>query len=381
MNFLTGLDMFHKKISKKYKLACDQAELYKTTFEYANESMVIFDKSGRVVDVNPKAASYLEMKPKEIVGMGIYELFPEASKGGEGEKLSSAFKDLMEGVDVKPFYGSIGKTHHKCNLIRFNPNGNDYGLCISTDVTEIEQKNQELKIANRQMSEFVSVVSHDFGNPLGIIMGNTEMALMGVYGELTPKLKKKLGTVLETSKRLNKLRIDTFDLSKLKLGKLEILKTDGDIYEFTHLIVGEHLIQSEKNNQTISVDCPESGLSIEFDRNQLHRVYDNYLSNASRYSPDGGEIQVGVKIIDEDVIVSVKDNGRGLPQEELENIFKPFYRTGTCVKGSTGLGLSIVDGIMKAHGGKAWAESEGEGKGSTFYFSLPYETPDKEDEK
>jgi len=237
---------------------------------------------------------------------------------------------------------------------------------------ELKQKNEELELANRIKSEFVGIVSHDFGNPLGIIQGTVEMMAMGLYGELTPKMQGKLTLIQETVERLDKLRRDTLDLTKMDVGQLELEKEDTDLSVLIDKVVEELLPLAEQKGQNSVVDVLE-GITVSIDKARLFQVVENYVSNAIRYTPEGGHIGVGLEKTGEEVVVCVKDTGRGIDPKELENVFLPFYRTGERVKGSTGLGLSIVKGIMEAHGGRAWAESEGEGKGTTFSFSLPKE--------
>ena len=127
---------------------------------------------------------------------------------------------------------------------------------------------------------------------------------------------------------------------------------------------------AERKRQTIEIHAPDE-LMAKYDSIRIFRVMENYLSNAIRYTSEGGEIEISVEEGGSEVAVCVKDNGRGIPPEELENVFLRFYRIGERVTGSTGLGLSIVKGIMKAHGGRCWAKSEGVGKGSKFCFTLP----------
>ena len=238
---------------------------------------------------------------------------------------------------------------------------------------QLQDKNDELEVANKIKSEFVGIVSHDFGNPIGVIMGNVEMFLMGLFGDLTPKMKEKLEVVFETSQRLNKLRLDTLDLSKMDLGKMELNREKGDLALLLGKVVETTRISADKKKQQIEIVESPKSLVLNYDDGRIYQVLQNYLSNAVRYSPEGTSIEAGIKEREDDYLVWVKDAGRGIDQKHLENVFLAFFRTGTKVKGSTGLGLSIVKGIVDAHGGRAWAESEGEGKGSSFFFSLPKE--------
>ena len=250
---------------------------------------------------------------------------------------------------------------------------------IATDITgrkraeeAILEKNRELEIANRMKSELMSIVSHDIGNPLGIIQMTVEMMSMGVYGEPTPTMMEKLHSILNTAKRLNKFRLDTLDFSRMDLGKLELKRKKLDIGKIVQDVVEGMGPEVEGKGQTIRLH-PGDEIILNIDHDQIFRVLENYISNAIRYSPEGSTIELGVEDREKEVVVWTRDFGRGIAPEELASVFLPFYRTGKKVGGSTGLGLSIVESLVSAHGGRCWAESEGEGKGSTFYFTLPKE--------
>ena len=165
--------------------------------------------------------------------------------------------------------------------------------------------------------------------------------------------------------------MDTLDVTKMDLGQMEIVKKQGDLCGTVHMVIGELRPLAEKKGQNIVLNCPESSAMTEFDSVRMFQVMENYLSNAIRYTPEKGTIELSFEEREKEYVVQVRDTGRGVDPAELENIFLPFYRIGEKLKGSTGLGLSIVKGIMEAHGGRAWCESEGEGKGSSFFFSLP----------
>jgi len=231
-------------------------------------------------------------------------------------------------------------------------------------------KNQELEVANKIKSEFVSIVSHDFGNPLSIIQMNCELMLVKTYGELPEKVRYKLRKVFEAAQRLNKLRVDTLDISKMDLGKLEICREEGELVQLIRTVVEEMTVAADRKQQKITLTTPEQ-IFLSYDPTRIFQVLQNYVSNAIRYSPAGASIDVGLEEREGEVLCRVKDTGRGIDPKELDSVFLAFYRTGEHVKGSTGLGLSIVKGIVEAHGGRAWAESKGEGKGTTFFFSLP----------
>ncbi len=237
---------------------------------------------------------------------------------------------------------------------------------------ELRETNEELRIANRIKTEFVGILAHDFGNPLNLIMGYADLMLLGTLGPVSPKIKEKLGIIKDAVRRLDGLRLDTLDLARMESGELELKKEEEDFCKFVASVVsGVKSLATEKSQtMSFSCNCPEP-MTTSFDRARLFQAIENYISNAIRYTSEGKRIVILVENLGEELRFSVSDTGRGIAPAELENIFQPFYRTGKRVRGSTGLGLSIVKGIIKAHGGRCWAESEGEGKGSTFYFTLP----------
>jgi two-component system sensor histidine kinase VicK len=146
--------------------------------------------------------------------------------------------------------------------------------------------------------------------------------------------------------------------------------------------LAEHVVRFQRvttSAHEFSFDFPEGSVSVEADRDKVEQMLTNLVSNAIKYSPRGGEIVVGARGEEEDVVVSVRDRGVGMSEEEVERLFQPYQRLDRdAIKGirGTGLGLYLVRGLVEAHAGRIWAESE-QGRGSTFSFSLPKRRPDK----
>jgi len=192
---------------------------------------------------------------------------------------------------------------------------------------ELEEANEKLKEADRLKSEFVSVVSHDLGAPLTIMKGNLELLQTQLLGPL------------------NK-RQPVADMVMLGRDKTPELKVR-----------------------------PIPELRFYCDPYLIRQVLDNYISNALRYTPEAGIIEVGAEETKDNnggkaLHIEVKDSGRGVSPDDAKKIFERFYRSGPKVKGSTGLGLAIVKGIVEAHGGRVWCESDGK-SGSTFNATIP----------
>jgi signal transduction histidine kinase len=232
--------------------------------------------------------------------------------------------------------------------------------------------NKKLKEADRLKSEFISILSHDIGTPITIIQGNIEMLSMGMLGDLNEKQRETIESIEDNLNNLKKLRGDTLDLSRMDMGTLILEKEPVLVNQLIGAVVTDMRVIASNRGQSIQMEIVDIDI-VHCDKDKIRQVLENYLSNAVRYGESGSRITVGGTVENGYLKIWIKDQGRGIPEEELEKVFESFYRTGERVNGSTGLGLSIVKGIIKAHGGESWAESEGLGKGSTFFFTLPLE--------
>jgi len=378
-----------KEIRKKHRQLSNEKQIWEDTFKFMADGITIHNEEHEIIRVNDAFCELLEKRRDEIIGKKCYELFhlrdsppPFCPMKKTLETRKKAEEEVYEPTLNKYFRISTSLLESAKGNRRKNGGEKDNGKLIGVvhsikDITELKERekaleklNDELRVANKMKSDFVSVVSHDFGNPLGVIQGTIELMEMGAYGELTPKMKEKLVTIQETTKRLNRLRIDTLELAKMDLGQMEMEKKEQNLGDLVRKAATMMKDQAERKRQTIEIHTPDEFMA-RYDSIRMFRVMENYLSNAIKYTPKEGNIEINVEETGSEMMVCVKDNGRGIPPEELENVFLRFYRIGERVAGSSGLGLSIVKGIMKAHRGRCWAESEGVGKGSTFCFTLP----------
>ena len=233
-----------------------------------------------------------------------------------------------------------------------------------------------LKNLERIRQDFVANVSHELRTPLATIKGYAETLLDGALKEEVAF--QFIQVIKRHTDRLTKIVEDLLTLSRieskgfqLKTEQVCIMELIEDALEFVKEGV-------EKKGISISSGEVSSSLSVQADRSYLEQVLINLLDNAIKYSPGGGRIEVSVADREgKEILFSVKDNGIGIPQEDLSRIFERFYRVDkgrSQEMGGTGLGLSIVKHIVQTHGGKVWAESR-PGKGSTFYFTLPKSSP------
>ncbi|MBS2970288.1 response regulator [Metabacillus sp. KIGAM252] len=222
---------------------------------------------------------------------------------------------------------------------------------------------------DKMKSEFVSTVSHELRTPLASVLGFTELML---HKELKPERQKKyLTTIFQEAKRLTSLINDFLDVQRMEAGKQTYEKKYDDLFpllqqlaELQQVHAAQHLIKLERmTEQTLVLG----------DKDKLSQVFSNLISNAIKYSPNGGNIEILVYEEEQYLNISVKDEGLGIPPEAMDKLFNKFYRVDNSDRrriGGTGLGLAIVKEIVKAHEGMISIQSE-LGKGSVFTVRLP----------
>lgn len=236
-----------------------------------------------------------------------------------------------------------------------------------------EKKLSYLKEINNAKSQFISTITHELKQPLTNIKGFTELVLYKENNE--EKKKHYLEIVSNESNRMLKMIQDLHDLSNIELGKIKLQKEKINMNELIQAHISNKKILSKIHK--LKTSLTKNQLYTHIDKNRIIQVIDNLLNNAMKYSPDGGEIIITTKNYFEDnlnyILVSIKDEGLGIQESDLNNIFKTFYRIEEHrmknISG-TGLGLSVCKSIIDLHQGKIWVESQ-EDKGSTFHFALP----------
>ncbi|MBI5246645.1 MAG: GAF domain-containing sensor histidine kinase [Elusimicrobia bacterium] len=231
---------------------------------------------------------------------------------------------------------------------------------------------EQLATLNRMKDEFVSTVSHEFKTPLTTISGFLTVMLEGDTGPLNAQQMKFLNIAKAASKRLSGLVSDLLDLSRLE-GGARMQPAPLDLGKLVAESVENHQPAAAEAGKTLSVAVPAALPKALGDERWLHLVLDNLVSNAIKFTHPGGRVRVNMQDKGEFVMVSVSDDGIGIPPEDREKVFERFYRAGNRAEVNapgTGLGLAIAREVVDKHGGKIWLESE-LGKGTTFHFVVP----------
>jgi signal transduction histidine kinase len=237
---------------------------------------------------------------------------------------------------------------------------------------EIADKSRQLEAASRHKSEFLANMSHELRTPLNAIIGFSEVLMQRMFGELNTKQDEYLKDIYESGRHLLSLINDILDLSKIEAGRMELEATDFDLPSAIDNALTLLRERATRRGITLGRTLDEHLGMLRGDERKVKQVLLNLLSNALKFTPEGGRIDVSAVLNDGVAEVSVADTGVGIAPEDQEAVFEEFRQVGTADKKveGTGLGLALSRKFIELHGGRIWVKSQ-VGHGSTFTFTLP----------
>ena len=254
--------------------------------------------------------------------------------------------------------------------------GNQLGVAIQKAKLYEETSRQalELEKANKLQADFAAMIAHDLRSPLMNIMSVVEVMKGGMFGSITGEQKKWLSRIDANSRDLVDLVSDFLDVSKLESGYVDINRETVNLAEWIQKSIDSYRLLALDKKISIQGAVDPLLPAVDADPRRLDQVLTNLMSNALKFTGEGGVVEIGAALTDGALIrVWVRDNGVGIAAHEMGQVFEKYRQGGnarhTRYKG-TGLGLVICKMIVEAHGGRIWAESA-EGRGTTFFFSLP----------
>ncbi len=245
-------------------------------------------------------------------------------------------------------------------------------LELATALEELDRKSRELEAASRHKSEFLANMSHELRTPLNAIIGFSQVLHEKLFGEVNEKQEEYLEDILTSANHLLALINDVLDLSKVEAGQVELELAPFSVQETLERGVVMVRERAVKDGVRVALEPSSEVGFVTGDQRRIRQVVFNLLSNAVRFTPTGGAVDVRALQVNGEVRVSVTDTGPGIALEDQERIFEEFQQTELGVEQSdgTGLGLAVSKRLVELHGGRIWVESE-LGEGSTFVFTLP----------
>jgi signal transduction histidine kinase len=379
------------------------------TFDSIPDLVAVIDAEHRLARVNRAVAERLHVAPDQLIGQHYYT----ALHGTEGplpgcphiQALVTGKSATLEVED--PHLGGIF-------LITSSPvvdgEGRAVGsVLIARDITEMKRleeesrQRQRFEDLSRAKSAFIATMSHELRTPLNAVIGFSELLLGQGVGPLTEKQSRYLGHIQESGKHLLDLINDILDVSRVEAGKIELARQPLPLDEAVEASLALARPQAEKAGVTLNSEIPPDLPPVPADRVRLRQILFNLMSNAIKFTPAGGSVTVSARrasaesrgngepetrpprFVDSPILgeadfleIRVTDTGIGIKAEDIPKLFREFgqLEAGKAPeKRGTGLGLALTKKLVGLHGGQIWVESEGEGRGSTFEFTLPFAGP------
>ena len=372
------------------------ARQWRTTFNTISNGVCLLDPDGKILRCNISMQKLFERPFNEIVGGKIWELL-------------GCMSDPEKKCPVMQMRKTKLRETSECSLNNrwFNSTADPIidrsgeivgAVYVITDITERKQAEDrlkkyaaELEWANKDLrrldeikSEFVAVASHELRTPLAAIKNAIQLVLQRKTGEINENQERFLSLAEKNINRLTNILNSLLDLSGIESGKMDLNFEEINLRDPIEIILSSFKPQGDGKSIQIKMEVEKDLPSVYGDRKKIAQILMNLVGNAIKFTPEGGTISVSAKTYNGEgkmVTVSVKDSGIGIPEDQLEKVFEKFHQVEGSLHrsiGGTGLGLAITKGLVEAHHGKIWAESD-IGKGSTFTFTLPVSKGEKKD--
>ncbi|HDM9704657.1 TPA: cell wall metabolism sensor histidine kinase WalK [Listeria monocytogenes] len=350
-----------KRVQEAQAMTEGERRKLSSVLAYMTDGVIATDRRGKVILINTPAEKMLRVKHESANGRSIIDVLDIGD--------TYQFEDLME-VD-----GSLTmdrSTLDKPYVLRANfsviqreTGFNNGVIAVLHDITDQEKVDQERR-------DFVSNVSHELRTPLTSMHSYLEALSDGAWEdkEIAPRF---LEVTQNETERMIRLVNDLLKLSRMDGGREQLEKSFVNFTDFFNHII-DRFEMMKKETIMFKRHIPREPVIIEIDEDKVMQVLDNIISNANKYSPDGGRISFYLKKFEDEIEVSIADEGLGVPDEDLANVFDRFFRVDKARSremGGTGLGLAIAREVIEAHGGRIWAERN-KNKGTIIKFTLPY---------
>ncbi len=352
---------------------------YRSLFEKSNDSIVIHNVDGKIVDANKKTYEMLGYSEEELLQKNIMDIIVP-------EDRDIIVDDLKVIDDKDPFrrqgraIKSDGTVIHVDVSISVIKGRKNLVMAVARDITDRIKSEEamlkakiEAETASRTKSEFLTTMSHELRTPLNSIIGFSSIMLDGITGELEENQEHYLQNISNSGHHLLRMINDILDISKVEAGKMNLHFETLNLDSVTNEVLTMIKPLADKKNLHLIVDIPDDISDISADKAKFKQVMSNLIGNAVKFTNNDGTISISCKATDNKLIVSVTDTGIGISKADQSKLFKPFSQIDSSISRKyegTGLGLALVKEIIELHHGQIWVESE-VGKGTSFIFEIP----------
>ena len=361
----------------------DEDLTYKLLFDVAGTSVIVIDKDGTYLYANKEASEWFGLPEAEVIGKSIFDLVsPELAP-----KYFERNKKFIESDQIETYEETFNlpagkKTFWITDRVLKDKNGTGYALqSCAIDITErkkaeqiILEREEKLEELNSTKDKFFSIIAHDLKGPISTLQGLSELLAIEVQNNNSNQIAILANLIHTSIDRTHKLLDNLLQWSMSQTGKLKFKTEKTEV--ITLISNTLQLLSDSANNKSIQIIFDVNMvLVLEVDVNMFTSIIRNLVSNAIKYTHNGGKITIDAFVDDNSLIVTVGDNGIGMTREQSRKIFD--IRTeattpGTNNEKGTGLGLILCKEFVEKHSGKIWVESE-TGKGSKFFVQLPFE--------
>ena len=346
--------------------------LARSILEQAADAIVVCGPSGVIIRAS---ASACRLSGEECVGMPFAKAFALRQEDGDEEFDPTTLGCLLQSVEaILPGPASVGARHLLVSAAPLsNATGEGLGCVITmADITARKRAEEALKLADRRKDEFLATLSHELRNPLAPV--SNALRILQIKAPDEPELTWAREIIERQVRQMTRLIDDLLDVSRITRDRLELRRERVDLARILQDAVETSRPLFEQEGHDLEVNLPSETIELDADATRLAQVFSNLLNNAAKYTPTGGRIDLHTERDGRDVLVSVRDNGLGIPSEMLPKVFELFLqvdRSLTRSRGGLGIGLTLVKRLVELHDGSVEARSDGLGKGSEFLVRLP----------
>lgn len=349
----------------------DQTEKTRAVFDTMVDGVLTLNEDGTIQSVNPAATRIFGYEPGELLTKNVNELMPNAWDRWLSDRQSGAensgINDVRSSGDEVLGVRKNGTTFPvDLAVSRMKPNGRTMFTGLVRDITE-RKRIETLK------NEFVSVVSHELRTPLTSLVGALQVVETGALGEIPEAAKELLSIANQSGERLTLLVNDILDMQKIEAGQFEFRLVTTEIVGLLQSSIAECEPYAAKYNVTIRLESEFEQAYVDADGGRMVQVMLNLISNAAKFSPEGGEVLVSARLNARQVRIAVSDSGPGIPAELRALVFEKFQQLDSSAsrhREGSGLGLSVAQAIVKRHGSEICVGEAASG-GAEFSFELP----------